>query len=383
MKRTNPLLFVALALSLSVLFLVETALWSAAIKLRVTAEQANIREKPDIASAILLQVPEGTLLEAETKQGEWYAVRIEKEEGGSLLGYVHESLVKAVPGEKPVEPKPQEPIPIPSPAQLQRTTPVSKPRAEHPTLSLWLGGRYASVGDLNEGAKGLAQAYEYEQGTSKEAGVDPLHLGHLLGLEIQFPLAAEFFFCIGAEYYSGENSSTVSFEDGSAQNLYTTKPQVRAVPISFSFLYYPMPYMYIKAGLEYTFARCAYFYRFQTGNYWEEWEGHASSGGLGYQIGLGADWKLLFHVSLVAEASYRHLKVSELEGENSYRQSDGFNSREEGRLYYFHFFTAGEDLVSLVFVRGKKPSEAGVIDSRNATLNLSGLSLRAGIMIRF
>ena len=72
--------------------MLSTAVWAgprsgdAGIKLRVTAEQANVREKPDIVSAILQQFPEGATLEAERKEGEWYAVLLEKEGGGFVLG---------------------------------------------------------------------------------------------------------------------------------------------------------------------------------------------------------------------------------------------------------------------------------------------------------
>jgi hypothetical protein len=367
-----------------VLFLTGLALGSAAFKLQVTSEQANIREKPDIASAILLQVPEGTLLEAERKEGEWYAVRVEQEGGGPLFGYVHESLVKPVaPPEEKTEIKqvPEEQTSIPS--QLEAKPLASKPKAERFSVSLWLGRRYASMADLNEGAKGLAQVYEYMLGARGEGEVDPLHLGYLFGVEVQIPLDSQFFFSIGAEYYSGENSSSVSYDKGSSRDLYTTKPGVRAIPVSLSLSYYVLPYVYAKAGLDYTFARCAYFYRFQKPDSWQEWEGQASSGGLGYQISLGADWKFLSHVSFVAELSYRHLQISELEGENFYRESDGYNSHEEGKLYIFHITTNGKDLVPLVFVRAKKPSEAGVYDYQDAELSLSGLSLRAGIRIRF
>lgn len=376
-------------------FLCGVAVGSAAFKLRVTSEQANIREKPDIASAVLLQVPEGTPLEAEKKEGEWYAVKIEQEGGGFLLGYVHESLVKVVEApeektkiketveEKPLETKSQEPTPVPSQARAPRTTPVSEPKTERFSLSLWLGGRYASVGDLNEGAKGMVQTYEYMLGARGEGEVNSVHLGYLFGVEARLPLGSGFFFSIGAEYFSGENTSSVFYEDGSFQDLFTTKPQVRAVPISFSLSYYLLPYAYVKAGLEYTFGRCAYFYRFQKKDFWQEWEGHASSGSWGYQIGLGGDWKLFSDASFIAELIYRHSRISELKGENSYRQSDGHNSREEGKLYFFQVMTTGEDRVPLVFVREKKPTEAGVSDYRDAELSLSGLSLRAGIRIRF
>lgn len=369
--------------------------WAAPIRLRVTAEQANIREKPDIASAILLQVPEGTLLEAEIKQGEWFAVRIAEETGGFLSGYVHESLVmaldaaeekeeiKQIPEEKPAEPETREPAAVPAQAQGPRTPPAGKPRAEGLCVSLWFGGRYASVGDLNAGAKGMAQTYEDALGVSGEGTVAFLHLGYVYGIEMWLPLAPRFFFSFGAEYYSAEKSSSVLFATGASQDLYVTEPQVWAVPMSVSLVAYPLSYVYLKAGLDYTFASCHYLYRFEKPDSWQEWAGSASSSGLGYQVGLGAEWKPVSHVSLLAEASYRHLHIGVLDGENNYRQSDGATSREEGNLYYYEVASTSGNRIPLVLVREKEPSGTEVLEYRNAVLGLSGLSLRAGIKIAF
>src|SRR5512137_2694708 len=67
-----------------------------ATKIKVTAEQANLREKPDIGSSIVQQIPEGTVLEADRKEGEWYFVRYTLEDGGVIGGWIHESLVEVV-----------------------------------------------------------------------------------------------------------------------------------------------------------------------------------------------------------------------------------------------------------------------------------------------
>ena len=81
-------------------------------KILVTAEQANIRDTPDIGSPIVQQLPEGSILEAEKKQGEWYLVRFTRDDGLAARGYIHESLVReleAVPA-MPVEEVRREPV---------------------------------------------------------------------------------------------------------------------------------------------------------------------------------------------------------------------------------------------------------------------------------
>ena len=98
MKRKIFIFALWLVLSPSLLLSLDAQKF--AFKLEVATEQANIREKPDIGSTIIRQVPRGTILESTKKIGEWYLVRLKVEEDRLLLGYVHESLVLRVETEE-------------------------------------------------------------------------------------------------------------------------------------------------------------------------------------------------------------------------------------------------------------------------------------------
>ncbi len=364
------------------------------IKLRVTAEQANIRERPDITSAILLQVNEGSLLEADKKEGEWYAVRVEQEGGMLINGYVHESLVavlelprpeeKAAPIlEKPVLEKPEQrkkpQIIRPAPAA---PSPQPEPRPEHFSLCFWWGARYTEVSDLNAGADGLASYYEATLGAPASGRVKALRLGYVAGGELQLPLGSGFYFAAGAEYHSSEASSAVSFGSGGSQKFLTT-PGVQVVPVSLSILFFPVRFLNLRAGLEYSFVRCAYIYRLEKNDFWQKWKARATSGNLGYHFGIGTDWRIFSHVSLVAEALYRRSHVKGFEGEGVYQESGGAEANIKGKLYFFQQATTGDRSVPLLFLREKAPTEPGVSDVREAELDLTGLSLRAGLKITF
>lgn len=362
------------------------------IKLRVTAELANVRERPDISSAVLKQVAEGTELEAERKEGEWFAVWVEKEEGGFLLGYVHESLVRVVePPQKKEEDKQPAQKPVEEPPQAQKPRPTQPPPRPQPgaeekrySLSLWIGPAYASVGDLNEGAAGMASYFESRYGGEAQAEVGSLHWGYLLALEFQVPLSSGFCVSFGAEYFSAERSSSGELALESSTGLYLFKPKVTAIPLSLSLVYYPVDPFYLKAGLDFNWARCAYLYRYEQGDFWERWKGGASSGSLGFHLGAGLNWSVHPNVSLVAEALYRQGKVGELQGEGSFRSSRGSDSSAEGTLYFWREMTTGKGYVPYVLVRDRDPSgEPGVTDAREAVFNLSGMSLRLGIRFRF
>ena len=388
----------------ALVILVGTAVWGGGIKLRVTAELANVREKPDIMSAILQQFPEGSILEAERKEGEWYAVLVEDEEGSSNLGDVHESLVmviEAAPPEpspkeepaevhkpafvKPVEEKRKEPRRLPPPVS---PAPGEAKKEKRWDVTLWLGGRYATIGDLNDGAEGLARYYE-SRFAAGNGEVRALHFGYILGAEARLPLASGFSLSLGVEYSSGEATSSIVYKEGSWQALYSTTPRFRTIPVSLALLYYPLRFFYLKAGLNYTFARCVYFYRLsypgssEQTEFWQEWTGKASSSGFGYRLGVGLDWPLGSRISLLAEATFEHGRLGDLEGEDFYQESTGYQSSEKGTLYRILATAGGTDTFPLVFVRGREPTEAGVLDVRKAELDLSGCSLKLGLRVRF
>ncbi len=56
---------------------------------------------------------------------------------------------------------------------------------------------------------------------------------------------------------------------------------------------------------------------------------------------------------------------------------------ETGKLYSYDGQATPVNSYPLVFLRSKVPSEGGVANAREAVLDLSGLSLKAGIKISF
>jgi len=116
---------------------------------------------------------------------------------------------------------------------------------------------------------------------------------------------------------------------------------------------------------------------------WQEWTGEASSSGFGYLAGLGYDWNLTSGLSLTAEMVYRHSRLADFGGEDVYKESSAYESIEKGKLYYIQVDTGTAEVVPLVFIREKRPTEAGVMDVRKAELDLSGFSLKLGVRVRF
>ncbi|MDH4272516.1 MAG: hypothetical protein OEW18_11150, partial [Candidatus Aminicenantes bacterium] len=72
---------------------------AAAVKVKVIVDNASIKATPEIGGQTLANVPLGTVLEAESKQGEWYKVTTAKD-GTEISGFIHELLVEETSDEE-------------------------------------------------------------------------------------------------------------------------------------------------------------------------------------------------------------------------------------------------------------------------------------------
>ncbi len=359
-------------------------------QIKVVTEQANIRLRPDIGSVIIRQVPKGTILESWEKTGAWYKVKLEEGQR-QVFGYVHESLVTLIsplPPEK-VKDKIQPEIEEQEPAEPSqpRVVPPSLPQSQptKPVFDLYLsgGGGFVLGGDINDGARGLADFYSEALAAEGTGDVDPVRLGLVYGIELSIPLLPNLFVGMGGDYFESEETSRVEYSAVEGTNVFKTRPKIQALPLRVSLSFYPSETFYLKAGVEYTFAEAFYFYRFDTENGWEEWQGEAKAQDFGFLGGFGFEWKLFKPVRFVIEALGRYAIIKGFEGENTYRDSTHPPNTEDGKLYFYQGTTPSGKTVPLLFIRETEPSEPDVSDLKEAALNFSGFSLRVGIKIRF
>ncbi|MFQ6036996.1 MAG: hypothetical protein ACE5LV_00100 [Candidatus Aminicenantales bacterium] len=367
--------------------LASSAASPAIIKLKVVAEQANIRLKPDITSIIIRQVPKGTILESLEKRGEWYSVQVSLPDEQPLAGFVHESLVE------PLEPPP---VPEKPPAKEPETVPPKKPpvspppaqpqRAYTPGLRLDVflagGGAYTWGGDLNTGAQGLADYYADVLGVEEGGDIKPARLSPIFGGDVFFPLAPALSWGVGADYFKASRETRVAFQTGEGVQSLTARPEFRAVPLRLSLRIMPVRSFYIRAGLAVYLARCAYSYRIEGAKAFQQWEGKASALGLGFTGGVGLAQDLLSRLSLVLEIGGRYARISGFSGTDTFSDSEGAYVTEEGKLYAYRVQTSQERFYQLVFIRSTAPREAGVVEARQARLDLSGVTVRVGFHIR-
>jgi hypothetical protein len=357
------------------------------MKVKVTAEQANLREKPDIGSAIVQQIPEGTVLEADKKEGEWFFVRFTLEDGGVIGGYIHESLVVVEQTAAP-EPARRTPERETSPRQRVAATAARRPSgrstpASFLEFSLSGGAGWIAPRDLNDGAQGFADTNSAFLGLSASGPVDALHLATLVGLELSYRVSSWLSLGLGIDYFWGANRGRVGFTNGIFAETLDTRPSVRAIPVKFGVRFYPGIGFYIRGSLGLYFVKAGYLYRLERGDSWEEWKGTATAHRFGAEAAFGGDWKVGANTSFFVEAGFRMANLSGLSGQGVFRSSDLDTVTEQGMLYYFRKEGADSRLYPQLFIGESKLAEEGVVDTRRAGINLSGMAARAGFRYRF
>ncbi len=373
---------------------------AAPIKIKVTAELANVRQKPSIGSVIIRQFPQGEILEAVRKEGEWFLIKFEPDESGATSGYVHESLVISLE-EIPRQEQPSRLVepPLKTEPAVVRPARIEKPVTETPaapvqaapaetagraSLTLYGGGNLIAGGDLNTAGQGLADYYTGAIGVAGDGKISPARMSLLYGGEFALPLSPQFFILAGAEFHRAEKSSLVSYARGSVTDTFTAMPGLQALPVKLGLAFYPVEYFFVKFGAAYYFAKASYDDRYAHDKYWQEWQGEATGQGLGFWGGLGLDWPLDRTFSLVFEATGEYASISGFQGTGTYLDSTTTTTvTETGKLYYWDARTSSQTSYPTAFIRSKSPSEAGVENVREATADFSGLSIRVGIKIRF
>ena len=356
----------------------------ARLVVKVTAEQAILRERPDIGSAMLQQVPGGTLLEADRKEGEWYLVRYTLEDGGVIAGWIHESLVALVSGTPARTTAPLPPVKRPVEQNPARKAAAAEP-AGAPSVAFTVssGGNYFAGGDLNSGLKGITDYYGAVLGATPTPEPGSLHLTYILGAEVSFAVVPRLWLGLGVDFFRGEHSNLAEYGTAEVPDALTATARVRTIPFKLNLTYYLDPRIYIKAGVGWYPVKTGYTYRFERGEEWVEWVGDATANGLGAQIAVGGEWELYPSVFLFAEGDVRLAKISGFEGQNVTTNSEGQTYTEDGSLWIFNVRASPDKTYPALFIRSGKPAEASVEDAQLAAIDLTGASLRLGVRIRF
>jgi hypothetical protein len=247
------------------------------------------------------------------------------------------------------------------------------------------GGNYSLGGDLNKGAQGFADFYETKSGGAADKETDPARLSYLFGGEIAISLLSRLYVTVGAEFFSSSKESLISYPKATPAATFTTKPKFQAVPVRLAVMFYPSEFLYFKVGVACYFAKCGYYYRYEQDKFWQEYEGDATASGLGLWGSLGFELAFARNISLVIEATGQYAPIKGFEGTGTSQSSQSPDPvTEEGKLYAYDYTESGKTISPLLLIRSQNPAhDAYVENAREATVDFSGMSLRAGIKIKF
>jgi len=325
----------------------------------------------------------------------WIRVPSIQDNGETINGYVHESLVTEIkpPAAEKEEEKPkrkaEESVELKAakaPKTIigkQKTGPQAISKAPPFSISFSGGGNFVAGGDINKGAEGWANYNLDNLQVESLQNFKPVHLSYIFGGEISFPINEDLSFGIGADFLFGRKNSSFELSGVSPATSLTVRPEVQALPLRLFLSCSVLPQLYVKSGIEYFMAKCSYLYRYEEGEAWKEWKGDSRSRGLGIMAGLGYTISINSNISLFIETSGRIAKLNNFKGTDTFKDSEGQEYTEEGALYIFEDQISKDVSYPILFIRDKKPSEAGVSNPKKATIDFSGVSLKIGIKFRF
>jgi len=364
------------------------------VKVKVIAEKANIRLKPDLQSMVIETASLGAILESEEQVGEWFKVSLPPDEKGYIVtGYIHSSTCEIIT-EKPVEEKA---VILPSEKPSQQPAPPAKPtyQPSQPSpqsgirveLRLFGGVNYFSGGDVNEGVKGwIDLVYDDElSGYFVEGEAKPLHLGFGLGGDIIIYFTPNIGIGLGTEYLQGTRTSELTFYN-TYEGIFTNKLKISAIPIRLE-LFFTTPLstemnFILHAGPAYYLSKYSFNSHYEENGYQEDMDQEATANALGFQGGIGFGFNFSPSVALIIEGQGRYAKIGGFEGTREHSDVFGWSYTEEGPLYYYELLTMGKEY-PLTRIHEEEPSDPYYSNLRDAEVDFSGFAILVGLRFKF
>ncbi len=343
--------------------------------LKIISEKADIRLTSEKESPVVATLVQGTILHSYEKTEEWFRIIIGPDESGfTIIGYLHSSEVEIL--EVKVDKEPdfwQEELEF----------------FEGIGLSVRLSGGFTQFfgKEINDGADGLFGSladYFIRSGYTLDTRTKNFHSAYDATGDIIYEIKPNVGVGLGLGIISGSKTSLliVSGQDIYVEQKFAGTPRVRTVPIRLG-LYLTLPIdrlfsLSFHAGPSLYFTKLSYF----LGPDWKERESLiqiAHSRKLGIDGGIALNLEMNKRVALFIEGLGRYVKVSNFEGEEirtRYVDNQELTSVEEGTVYLL------EDDNKLYFTVLKE-APPGIQNAKKVTFDLSGISLRIGLRVKF
>jgi len=170
------------------------------------------------------------------------------------------------------------------------------------------------------------------------------------------------------------------------------EPKISAMPINVNGYYFtpgnaPLKF-FVYGGIGYYYGRLTIDIREDSTppDFWSEQESLLKDQGFGLHGGVGLELKVDPRIALFIEGRARYCKLKSWRGDGTYEDSNGFTDTDEGLMWYYEEldqnYGSGEWFPGITVTTGR-PSGPDIRNVRPFEANLSGVSLRTGIRIKF
>jgi len=266
-------------------------------------------------------------------------------------------------------------------------------------FNLKFTGGYGTMatGDYNTMGKDLESYFDdYSAllGVSRTGEFKKINMGLEFEGEIIMDLNGNFGIGFGVGYIRRSNESEISLSvPGIGSISYSLEPIITVTPVNLSLYFFPpiasSMNIYLYGGFGYYISKLTSIYRFDAQlagfpEYWEKSESELKDKGLGFHAGAGLEFNIAPKIAIFIEGKGRYCKLKSWEGDSTLTDSDGWTGSESGTMWYYEAqdFDTGK-WYSMIVLQEDKPSGYYIRNIREFEVNLSGISLRTGIRIKF
>lgn len=203
----------------------------------------------------------------------------------------------------------------------------------------------------------------------------------------------------GFEYLRRGKDSELSITVPPTQETYvgSIDPKFSVLSLYGNFYFFlpstPPLNVYLYAGPDLHFGKITTtfeeYYNWVAGTYsWKDTqETEATATGIGFHAGVGLEYDIASNVAFFIEGKAKYCKIKGWEGEYTFTGTEtGFSpyiESGEGTLYFYEVENLPGKWYSTVEMQETRPSGVGIRDVEEFSVNLTGFSLRAGIVIKF
>jgi hypothetical protein len=258
-------------------------------------------------------------------------------------------------------------------------------------LRLYGGLGYITGGDVNPGLSGsldLWQAVIFPPDTIKTGGYKPLHAGINGGCDILLYLQSHWGIALGIDYLKIARTSETKFSDpgGDGYIVFSYLPNVSAIPLKLG-LFFDKPLgrkvnLFLHGGGAYYPVRFHYELRMASPDGWSTLTAETTAGCVGFQVGAALEISLSKKLFFFIEAIGRYARVDGFSGMAIDEYSDEPSESNSVTIYFVNA-NAPEGRFPMLFPMKEFPDDPKYSDVREAVVDFSGFSARAGLRIKF